>query len=162
MTGITRSTSMAGGATVPTTAGVPSVQTFALTDGEGAVLTTTAAQNTAATLITAVGVTTTQTSDDQTNLNGSLVTVVLDMTTVGTGSVTLSIQGKDPASGKYYTLLSGAAVTTNSTNVYAVYPGAPATANVSANAVLPKTWRVQVVAGNANATSYTVGASVNV
>jgi hypothetical protein len=162
MTGITRSTSIAGGATVPTTAGVPSVATVALTDGEGAVLTNTAAPNTGVVLLTAVGVTTTQTSTDQTNLNGSRVTVVLDMTTVGTGSVTLSIQGKDPASGKYYTLLSGAAVTTNSTNVYYVYPGAPATANVSANAPLPKTWRVQAVANNANATTYTVGALVNV
>ena len=34
-----------------------------------------------------------------------------------------AIQGKDAASGKYYTLLVGAAVTTISTNVYTVYPG---------------------------------------
>ena len=29
------------------------------------------------------------------------------MTAAGTGSVTLAIQGKDQASGKYYTLLAG-------------------------------------------------------
>jgi hypothetical protein len=111
-------------------------------------------------LITATGATTTQTSADQTNNTGRGVKVVLDMTAVGTGSVTLTIQGKDTASGKYYTLLAGAAVTTNTTNVYTVYPGAPATANVSANDVLPRTWRVLVTANNVNPASYTVGASV--
>lgn len=113
-----------------------------------------------AALVTATGATTTQTGADQTNYNGRGVKVVLDMTVVGTGSVTLTIQGKDVASGKYYTLLAGAAVTTISTNVYEIGPGLPATANVSANAQLPRTWRVLVTANNANATTYTVGASV--
>jgi hypothetical protein len=113
-----------------------------------------------ASLITASGATTTQTSADQVNFNGRGLVVVLDMTAVGTGSVTATIQGKDAASGKYYTLLAGAAVVTNSTNVYTVYPAAPATANVSANSPVPRTWRVTVTAGNANPTTYTVGASV--
>jgi hypothetical protein len=113
-----------------------------------------------AALITAAGATTSQTGADQTNYNGRGIQVVLDMTTVGTGSVTLTIQGKDAASGKYYTLLAGAAVTTNSTNVYTVYPGAPTTANVSASVPLPRVWRVITTANNANATTYTVGASV--
>jgi hypothetical protein len=113
-----------------------------------------------AALITASGATTSQTGADQTNYNGRGLIVVLDMTVVGTGSVTLTIQGKDAASGKYYTLLAGAAVVTNSTNVYTVYPGAPATANVSANSPLPRTWRLITTANNANATSYVVGASV--
>lgn len=113
-----------------------------------------------AALITATGATTTQTGTDQNNINARGLIVVLDMTNVGTGSVTLTIQGKDNASGKYYTLLVGAAVASNSTNVYTVYPGAPATANVSANSPLPKTWRVLATANNANATTYTVGASL--
>lgn len=116
-------------------------------------------QDTAA-LITAAGATTSQTGADQTNYNGRGLQVVLDMTNVGTGSVTLTIQGKDAASGKYYTLLVGAAVTTNSTNVYTVYPGAAATANVSAPMPLPRVWRVITTANNANAATYTVGASV--
>lgn len=111
-------------------------------------------------LIAATGVTTTQTGADQTNHNGRGVIVTLDMTTVGTGSVTLEIDMKDPVSGKYISLLTGAAVITNTTNLYTVYPGAPATANVSANAPLPRTWRVKVVANNANPTSFTVAASV--
>jgi hypothetical protein len=113
-----------------------------------------------AALITAAAATTTQTSADQTNYNGRGVTVVLDMTNVGTGSVNLTIQGKDVASGKYYTLLAGAAVVTNVTNVYTVYPAVTAAANVSANSPLPRTWRVVVTANNANPTTFTVGASV--
>lgn len=110
--------------------------------------------------IVAAGVTTTQTGADQTNYNWRGVKVVFDMTVVGTGSVTLSIQGKDTASGKYYTILAGAAVITNVTNVYTVYPGAVVAANVSANDVLPRTWRVLCTANNANATTYSVAASM--
>src|SRR5262245_30686819 len=104
-------------------------------------------------------VTTTQTSNDFVNNTASGVKVFLNMTTVGTGSVTLTIQGKDKASGTYYTILSGAAVTTNSFNVYSVFPGATVTANVSANDFLPEVWRILVTANNANPTTYTVGAT---
>lgn len=110
--------------------------------------------------IAGTAATTTQTGSDLENSCYSGVKVVLDMTTVGTGSVTLTIQGKDKTSGKYYTLLAGAPVTTNSTNVYTVYPGITVTANVSAADVLPSNWRVLVTANNANAATYTVGANL--
>jgi hypothetical protein len=102
-------------------------------------------------------VTTTQTGADIDNPAATGVKVVLDMTAVGTGSVTLTIQGKDKISGKYYTLLTGAAVTTNVTNVYTIFPGATAAANVTVNETLPRTWRWLVTANNANAATYTVG-----
>jgi hypothetical protein len=111
-------------------------------------------------VIVATGATTTQTSPDITNVDGKGIKVWLDTTVIGTGSVTLTINGKDPASGKYTLLLSGAAVTTNTTNTYTVYPGATVTANVSANDVLPKTFQIKVTANNANAATYTVGAAV--
>lgn len=139
------------GVTNPST---PAAQLVVTTDGEGNL-----GGNQDITLITAVGATVTQASADQVNVNGRGVKVVLDMATVGTGSVTLTVQGKDVASGKYYTLLAGAAVTTNVTNVYTVFPGATAAANVAANDLLPHTWRVLVTANNANPTIYTVGAS---
>ena len=110
--------------------------------------------------IAAVGATTTQTTPDLTNLVGRGVKAVLDVTAIGTGSITLTLQGKDLASGKYYTLLSGAAVITNGTNVYELYPGIASVTNVAANTALPRTWRVVVTANNANAASYTVGTSV--
>lgn len=103
--------------------------------------------------------TTTQTGADTTNYNGRGIKVVLDTTAATSGSVTLSIQGKD-ANGVYYTILAGAAVTTVSTNVYTVYPGAPATANVSANDFLPRTYRVVATANNATAQTYSVSSCV--
>lgn len=139
------------GVTNPST---PPAQLFVPSDGEGNL-----GGNQDVTLLTASAATTTQQSSDQVNVNARGVKVVLDVTAAGTGSVSLTIQGKDPASGKYYTLLAGAAVTTVSTNVYTVFPGATSAANVAANDLLPHTWRVQVTANNANPTSYTVGAS---
>jgi hypothetical protein len=95
---------------------------------------------------------------DQVNFAGHTgIQVILDMTTPGTGSVTLTIQGKDQTSGKYYTLLAGAAVTTQTTNVYTVYPSAPNTANVTAPQCLPAVWRILVTANNSNPATYSVG-----
>lgn len=110
------------------------------------------------TVLASASRTTTQTQGDQTNFNHRGIIVVLDMTVVGTGSVTLEIDGKDPVSGKYYAILTGAAVTTNSTNIYRIYPGLTASANATANDVLPRTWRVKVTANNSNAATYSVGA----
>lgn len=101
--------------------------------------------------------TTTATSADIENNNCTGVTVILDTTAAGTSSNTLKIQGKDPASGKYFDLLTGAAVTTISTNVYKLFPGLTAVANVTATGILPKTFRIVVTAGNANAATYSVG-----
>jgi hypothetical protein len=118
-----------------------------------------------ATLITANFVTTQQVSADQANVNGRGVIVVLNISTInvggmGNGSVTLTIQGKDSASGQYYTLLAGAPVSTTGTFVYTIYPDIPPVPNVAAQSPLPATWRVKVSPGNANSVSYTVGASV--
>lgn len=111
-------------------------------------------------VLTVAGGTTTQTSADFANPNARGVKVVLDTTVIGTGSITVTIQSKDRASGKYYTLLAGAAVVTNVTNVYTVFPGAPVAANVSANDQLPEVWRIVVTANNANPATYTVGAAL--
>lgn len=104
--------------------------------------------------------TTTQTSADQTNPNHRGLKIVLDMTTVGTGSVTIAINGKDLNSGKYYAILTGAAVTTNSTNVYTIYPGATAVGNTTVNDVLPRLFQVVVTANNANTATYSVSYSL--
>lgn len=117
--------------------------------------------NTEITVLASAARTTTQTQADQTNYNHRGIMVILDMTEAAASpSVTLEIDAKDPASGAYKSLLTGAAVTTVSTNIYTVYPGAPATANVSANSPLPRTWRIKVTANNANSGTYSVGASL--
>jgi hypothetical protein len=101
--------------------------------------------------------TTTQTQADQENEAGHKgIRVVVDMTVVGTGSVTVTIQAKDPLSGKYTTLLASAAIIANGTTVLQVFPGAPETANLSANKTLGRDWRILATANNANAATYSV------
>lgn len=114
-----------------------------------------------AALITAVAATATQTGADQTNYNSRGVVVVLDATAVNAvGSFTLSIQGKDAASGKYFTLLTGAAVSTVSTNVYTLYPGVTVAANAAVSNVLPRIWRVVATYNSGTNLTFTVGASL--
>jgi hypothetical protein len=114
--------------------------------------------NEEATLLASAARTTTQTGADITNYNGnSALIVVLDVTNAGTGSITITIEGKDSASGKYYTILSGAAVTTNSTNRYRVGPTLAAAANSVAQDYLPRIFRITVTANNGNSVTYSVG-----
>jgi hypothetical protein len=115
--------------------------------------------NRAVALMPSAAQTTTQTSADQANPNGLMLQVILDLTVNagGLGSITLTIQGKDPASGKYYTLLAGAAVTAVSTVVYRVGPSLTAAANAVANDFVPAVFRIVVTANNANPVTYSVG-----
>lgn len=116
-----------------------------------------AGQNLEATLLPSAARTTTQTSGDIPTFQASNIQVVLDVTVVGTGSVTVTINGKDSASGKYFLLLAGAAVVTNVTNRYKVGPFIAASANVAAQDYLPRVIQIVVTANNANPATYTVG-----
>jgi len=116
--------------------------------------------NVDATILASAARTTTQTGSDITNYNARGIKVVLDTTVASTGSVTLKIQGKDSVSGAYYDILTGAAVTNVSTNVYTIYPGATAVGNTTVNDSLPRVWRVVVTANNSNSQTYSVGSCV--
>lgn len=115
------------------------------------------------TYLASVGRTTTQTQADQTNWRYRGITVVLDVTAQSGGSITLEIDYKDPASGKYIALLTGAAVTTVSTTVYRVYPGmgvepvGATTGTTSSADNLGKVWRIKVTANNGSSITYSVG-----
>lgn len=110
------------------------------------------------TLLASAARTTTQTSADLVNYNGlSTLAVTLDVTSAGTGSITLAINRKDAASGKYVQMLAGAAVTTNSTNVYKIGPTIAAVANSIAQDYMPRTFQIVVTANNANSMTYSVG-----
>jgi hypothetical protein len=85
--------------------------------------------------------------------------VVLDMTAVtATGTVTLTIDGLDPVSGKYVNLLTGAALSAVATTAFIIGPGMPVTANLSANAPLPDTLRFTCTHGNGVAMTYSLSA----
>jgi hypothetical protein len=105
----------------------------------------------------------TVTSADQDNCMGRGVVVVVDLTVMTAATVTVTVQGKDLASGKYYTLLAGAAATSTGTTVLVIYPGSTAATNTDANLPLPRTWRASVVVANNSGTAAvtgTIGVSV--
>jgi len=105
------------------------------------------------------GATTAQTGSDVQSPGARGVRLVVNMTNVGTGGITVIIEGKDKQSGVYYPILTGAAIATNLTQILTVFPGATAAANVTANDFLPEIWRWRVTVANANPTTYTVGFS---
>lgn len=114
-----------------------------------------------AALITGTAATATVTGTDQTNYNARGVVVVYDCTAVtAAGSFTVSIQGKDAASGKYYTILTGAARSTTGTDVLTIYPGVTVAANTAVSTVLPRVWRVVATYNSGTDQTFTVGASV--
>lgn len=88
-------------------------------------------------------------SGDQPNNGGRGIKVVVDITALSgtTPTLTVVIEYKDPASGKYVMLLTSAVLSTIATTELTVYPGAAVTANVSASNNLPKTWRVRWTIG---------------
>jgi hypothetical protein len=118
--------------------------------------------NASETVLNAVGATASQNSPDLTNADGSGVQVFVNTTVIGTGSITVAIQGKDAGSGTYYTILSSAAIVTNVFTVLTVYPGVTAATNASVSACLPRVWRILVTANNANPANYSVGACLQV
>lgn len=112
------------------------------------------------TLLSSSARTTTQTSADQTNFNHTKLVVVLDVTAGTTPALTVTINGKDAGSGKYYNLLTGASVSTVSTNIYTIAIGMTPVANTTVSALLPRLFQIVVTAGNGNSITYSVGYSL--
>lgn len=97
-------------------------------------------------------------SADIGNQAASAAHIIVDLTAMSlAGTLTPTIQGKDETSGKYYTILAGAAIAAVSTVVLRVGLGMAAAANVVANDFLPGTWRVNVVQGGTGTVTYSVG-----
>lgn len=87
--------------------------------------------------------------------------VIVDMTAVpGVQTVTFTIEGYDPLSAKWYTILASTAIVATGTTVLKVFPGATASANVTANDCIPRTWRVTATHSGAGNFTYSVGANM--
>lgn len=80
--------------------------------------------------------------------------------TLGTASVVLTIQGLDETSGEFYTLLTSAAKTAPGQTLMTIFPGAPTTANVSANLQIPKFFRAILYVPAGDSVKATVGVSL--
>jgi hypothetical protein len=85
--------------------------------------------------------------------------IIIDVTAItSTPSVVFNVEAFDDASGKWVLLLASAAIATVVTVVLAIGPTITPAANVAAQAVLPRRWRVRPVHGNANSITYTAAA----
>ncbi len=85
------------------------------------------------------------------------VLVVIDVTAItSTPSVVFTIQGYDPTSGKYYTILASAAITGVGTTVLRVHPELTGSANTIAKDFMPPRWAVDATHANGNSITYTV------
>jgi len=105
----------------------------------------------------------TRTSPDQRGDRASELNLVIDVTAIGgTPSMVVTIQGKDQASGKYYTILASAAITGVGTTILRVGRGLTAAANLVVNDRLPPTWRISSVLGGGGGSTLTgtIGAAL--
>ena len=108
-------------------------------------------------------------SDDIINYNHRGAMVTLNYSTRGgTNLIMMRVQGKDEAlSDTYYNIFSTVTLSATGSASYTVYPGISAGAQAavvssgSANHVLPRTWRVQVVqSGTSLTANFGVGYSM--
>lgn len=97
---------------------------------------------------------------DNNTFNGGRFIVDVTALETGTNTVTVHIDGYDFTSGKWYTILDSAALSTTATTVYTVFPGATIDSNVVANSNLPRKFRVQLIK-NGQTLSQTVSVGVN-
>ena len=89
--------------------------------------------------------------------------IILDVTVAPESpSIVLKIEGKDIASGKYYTILESAAVVGVSTNIYKVAHWIVAAANLAVADQIPETWRVTVTHGNTDTITYSIGYNLGI
>ncbi|MEM4408335.1 MAG: hypothetical protein QXI19_06295 [Candidatus Caldarchaeum sp.] len=109
--------------------------------------------------------TTTQILPDRTNYSYAGAVILLNISNVGTGSLSVSIQGKQEADNVYFSMFQSNAQTSNGLKVLGVIPGAytpivgtPTTQITEAyNGVLiTRTYRVVITHNNANPVTYSV------
>ena len=109
-----------------------------------------------ATLLASAARTTTQTVEITNKHSGAHI--IIDATVdPATASVTPTIDGFDPASGKWYNILTGAAVTAVGTTVLTIHPWITASANVKANDFLPEVFRVVMTVADTDSLTYSIG-----
>lgn len=87
--------------------------------------------------------------------------VIINVTAVAsTPSVVPTIQGFDSTSGVYYDLLVGNAITATGTTVLKIGLGMAASANASAQDLIPHTIRVKMTHADSDSITYSVGCNV--
>lgn len=115
-------------------------------------------RNLSGTLLASAARTATTSSADQTNYNAKGVRVFINVTVdAAAASVVPTITVKDPVSGVYTAILTGAAITATGHTVLTVYPGATVAAGVTLSTALGKTWRVTMTHADTDSMTYSIG-----
>ncbi|MDD3921339.1 MAG: hypothetical protein PHO41_09240 [Eubacteriales bacterium] len=98
-------------------------------------------------------------SDDQ-RVMGKGVRVFINVSAMPGAAVSIvpTITVKDPISGVYTAVLTGAAITGTGHTTLVVYPGVTVANNTIVSAVLSGIFRVTMTCGNANKATYSVAA----
>ena len=93
--------------------------------------------------------------------NGCLVFINITALSGTSPTLTVTIQGKDRVSGQYYNILSSVALASTGFTVLRVKPGLTASANVTANDMIPPDFRIiTAIGGTTPAVSATIAVSV--
>jgi hypothetical protein len=101
-------------------------------------------------------------TSDQQNYLWRCVSVLINVTAFVAGTYTPTIQGKDPVSGNYYTILTGAAMASAIQQpTLRVCPGITPVANVAVSDILPRTWRVTFAGATGQSMTFSVGVFLN-
>lgn len=104
--------------------------------------------------------TATTASGDFTNTHYRGLIVFVNISAINlTPSVTFTIEGKDHV-GNYFTILASAAKTGTGAFQMFVHPDITAAANVSAAAMVPRTFRVNVTHGDTDSMTYSIQAQL--
>lgn len=112
--------------------------------------------------MTLTAVTASSNGDDMDNMSSDTAHVIINITTLTgtTPTATFTVQGKDEASGTYYTLLASTVLNATGQTVLRIGPGLTAAANLVANDIIPKTFRVILTTGG-TVTNLTATVGVN-
>lgn len=117
--------------------------------------------NTSAIVLASAARTATVNSADFSNYNFKGLHLTVNVSSItATPSIVVNLQGKDPISGTYYTLLSSTAITATGLTVLKICPGIAPIVNRATSDILPLTWRVNVTHGDADPITYSIGASL--
>lgn len=119
--------------------------------------------NVNATVLASAARTATTVSDTFKNLHAKRLHLIIDVTVApGVDTITPKIEGYDAVSDKFYTLLTGAAISTTGTNVLKIGPGISASANAAAADFLPSKWRVTMTHSAGTSFTYSVASQIGI
>jgi hypothetical protein len=116
-------------------------------------------------LLVSAARTATLASADQINYNHSRLLLIVNVSVVGTGSITPSLQVKDSISGNYFTVwTAAAAIVTAAMFTYYFADGATGGSYTEkvASQIAGRTWRLNMVHNNANTITYSASAEQTV